>query len=102
MGSVYSRPRPQVIACPQCDNRFMFFRSSTPQIDCCGFESCSLECEGCGAPLAGIVDPYDETLLLSQNDKAGVLWVCMTLSAIRQTGREGSGGIEGIFPFHEL
>jgi hypothetical protein len=71
MGSVYSRQHPQVIACPQCDTPFMFCRSSTLQINTCGLESCpGLECEGCGALFAGIIDPYDETLLLSQM-KAG-------------------------------
>jgi hypothetical protein len=43
----------------------MFCRSSTPRIDACGFESYSLECKECGAPLAGIIDPYDEALLFS-------------------------------------
>jgi DNA-directed RNA polymerase subunit RPC12/RpoP len=55
-----------VIECPKCTARLMFCRSSTPQIDACGFESYSLECEECGAPFAGIVDPCDDTLLLSE------------------------------------
>ncbi len=44
----------------------MFCRSRTPRIDACGFESYSLECQECGARLAGIIDPYDEELLLSE------------------------------------
>jgi hypothetical protein len=44
----------------------MFCRSRTPQIDACGFESYRLECKECGLPLAGIVDPFDDTLLLSE------------------------------------
>jgi hypothetical protein len=37
-----------------------------PRIDECGFESRSFECEKCGATLAGVIDPFDETLLLSE------------------------------------
>ncbi len=44
----------------------MFDRSRTPRIDSCGFESYSLECVECGGLLGGIIDPYDETLLLSE------------------------------------
>jgi len=56
----------QLIACPQCGALSMFCRSRTPSVDSCGFESYSLACKACGIPLAGIVDPRDETLLLSQ------------------------------------
>jgi len=55
-----------VIACPKCTARLTFCRSRTPQIDACGFESYSLECKECGVPFAGIVDPFDDTLLLSE------------------------------------
>jgi hypothetical protein len=55
-----------VIGCPKCTARLMFCRSRTPQIDACGFESYRLECKECGLPLAGIVDPFDDTLLLSE------------------------------------
>jgi hypothetical protein len=44
----------------------MFYRNRAPHIDACGFESYSLECEECGTPLAGIIDPFDEALLLTQ------------------------------------
>jgi hypothetical protein len=44
----------------------MFCRSRTPRIDSCGFQSYSLDCVECGTPLAGIIDPYDEALLLSE------------------------------------
>jgi len=37
-----------------------------PRIDACGFESYSLECKECGVPFAGIVDPFDDTLLPSE------------------------------------
>jgi uncharacterized protein YbaR (Trm112 family) len=55
-----------VLACPACSTGLAFHRHSTPHIDACGFESYSLECEKCGAALAGIVDPFDDTLLLSE------------------------------------
>jgi hypothetical protein len=44
----------------------MFCRSRTPDVDACGFESYSLECHECGGRLAGIIDPYDDELLLSE------------------------------------
>jgi hypothetical protein len=55
-----------VLACPKCTARLTFSRSSTPQIDACGLESYSLVCKECGVPFAGIVDPFDDTLLLSE------------------------------------
>jgi hypothetical protein len=56
----------QLIACPKCNARLTFTRSSAADIDECGFEIYRLECKDCGAPLAGIVDPADDTLLLSE------------------------------------
>jgi hypothetical protein len=44
----------------------MFRRSAVPPIDECGFESYRFACHACGAPLAGIIDPADDQLLLSQ------------------------------------
>jgi len=44
----------------------MFRRSLRPLIDSCGFESYSFACRECAAPLGGIVDPCDDTLLLSE------------------------------------
>jgi predicted nucleic acid-binding Zn ribbon protein len=55
-----------VVACPACSARLAFQRNSTPRIDACGFESYSFECKECGVPFAGIVDPFDDTLLLSE------------------------------------
>jgi hypothetical protein len=55
-----------ILACPACSAGLAFHRSSTPQFDACGFESYSLECKECGVPFAGIVDPFDDTLLLSE------------------------------------
>jgi len=56
----------QVVACPQCSAQFMFSRSPSSRIDECGFESYRFECKGCAATLAGIIDPADDTLLISQ------------------------------------
>ena len=56
----------QAVTCPRCDALLVFFRSSNPHIDDCGFESYRLECKQCHAPLAGIIDPSDGALLLSE------------------------------------
>ena len=44
----------------------MVYRDATPRIDSCGFEAHSLKCWKCAAELAGIIDPLDDTLLLSK------------------------------------
>lgn len=59
-------PAPPALACPRCDAPLTFWRNRSPRIDSCGFESYGLECRECGGRLAGIVDPADETLLLSE------------------------------------
>jgi hypothetical protein len=59
-------PDARIVACPRCAARLMFSRGDAGRIDECGFESYCLECETCGAALAGIIDPDDETLLLSE------------------------------------
>ncbi len=56
----------QLIACPLCGAGIAFDRSPIPHIDECGFESYRFECRQCGAPLACIVDPADDSLLLSE------------------------------------
>jgi len=55
----------RVVSCPDCGVRLVFHRSPTPQIDACGFETARLECSQCDASLVGIIDPYDEAVLLS-------------------------------------
>jgi hypothetical protein len=52
--------------CPSCGARLNLHRSHTPEIDSCGFESYRLECKECGARLAGIIDPFDDKLLLTK------------------------------------
>jgi hypothetical protein len=49
-----------------CGAQLTFRRSSTPHIDSCGFESYSFVCSECAAPLGGVVDPCDNTLLLCE------------------------------------
>jgi hypothetical protein len=53
------------VACPKCDASLKFHRGDTPHIDECGFQSYSLRCRGCGSMLVGIIDPADDTLLLT-------------------------------------
>ena len=54
--------------CPKCHAWLNFHRSAKPDIDSCGFESYRLECQECGAALAGIIDPADDALLLTECD----------------------------------
>lgn len=56
----------RTVACPSCSAQLTFRRSRTPHIDSCGFESYSFACSECAAPLGGIVDPRDDTLLLCE------------------------------------
>jgi hypothetical protein len=60
------RRHSRAIKCPKCEARLIYFRPLTPSIDSCGFKSHSIECETCGVRFAGIIDPYDEALLLSE------------------------------------
>ena len=53
--------RAQPVACP-----FAFCRSENPVIDACGFESYTFACKECGASLSGIVDPFDNALLITE------------------------------------
>jgi predicted RNA-binding Zn-ribbon protein involved in translation (DUF1610 family) len=52
-------------ACPNCGASLVIYRSDSPQIDECGFESYSLDCRACGSALVGIIDPLDDQLLLT-------------------------------------
>jgi len=61
-------PAGDVPQCPKCHTRLNFRRSANPDIDSCGFESYRLDCPECGAALAGIIDPADDALLLSECD----------------------------------
>jgi len=56
----------QTAVCPVCDARLMFVRHPDADIDACGFESYRFECSECHTALAGIIDPADDALLISQ------------------------------------
>jgi len=56
----------RVIACPVCAAQIILDRSPIPHIDECGFESYRFECRQCNVSLACIIDPRDESLLVSQ------------------------------------
>ncbi len=53
------------VACPGCAAALVIYRSTRPQIDECGFESYSLTCRACGSAIVGIIDPFDDKLLLT-------------------------------------
>jgi len=57
----------QAVSCPKCNALLTFFRTGNPHIDDCGFESYRFECKQCNTPLAGIIDPADGALLLSES-----------------------------------
>lgn len=63
---VSAAAKTQFIACPKCGAALIFRRSRIPFIDSCGFESYSFACRECATPLGGIIDPSDDTLLLSE------------------------------------
>jgi hypothetical protein len=56
----------QIVVCPKCNAQFMFYRGNAPRIDDCGLESYRLECIQCDISLGGIVDPFDNKLMLSE------------------------------------
>ena len=53
------------VTCPKCKTCSKLFRATIPQIDSCGFESYFFQCESCKSPLAGIIEPIEETLVVS-------------------------------------
>jgi hypothetical protein len=55
----------QRVVCPTCRTPLMFSRVPHPLIDACGFESYRMQCDECRRELAGIIDPADDMLLLS-------------------------------------
>jgi len=54
----------RAVDCPQCDARLTWHAGATPRIDACGLESLRLQCTQCGASLAGVIDPYDDAVLV--------------------------------------
>ena len=57
-----------IAICPNCKTGSKFSRTTTPQIDSCGFESYSFQCKWCKSSLAGIIDPMDDELLISLSE----------------------------------
>ena len=53
------------VKCPHCKARLISHRAKLPRIDSSGFETYSFQCRNCGTPLLGIIDPFDDTLLVS-------------------------------------
>jgi uncharacterized Zn finger protein len=53
-------------ACPKCGVRVVVHRILNPHTDSSGLENYFLKCDQCSAWLIGIIDPYDETLLLTE------------------------------------
>ena len=58
-----------LVECPKCAGQLPFSRKPVPAIDGSGFESYSLECAHCGAELVGIIDPFDDHLLVSELER---------------------------------
>jgi hypothetical protein len=56
---------PIIAICPNCKSGSKLLRATVPQLDSCGFESYSFQCEGCKRTLAGIIEPMNEELLVS-------------------------------------
>jgi hypothetical protein len=55
----------RTIDCPRCAGPVVLRRNGAAHIDACGFESYRLDCASCDAVLTGVVDPYDDALLVS-------------------------------------
>jgi uncharacterized Zn finger protein len=53
-------------SCPKCGADVVLHRVLNPRIDSSGFENYFLKCSQCGVWLIGVIDPYDETLLLTE------------------------------------
>ena len=58
--------RTTAASCPKCRADVVLHRVLNPQIDSSGFENYFLKCNECGVWLIGIIDPYDEALLLTE------------------------------------
>ena len=53
------------VQCPNCAMDIAVVRSLHPQIDSSGFESYLVMCGCCESAIGGIVDPIDDTFLVS-------------------------------------
>jgi hypothetical protein len=66
MGKTPSTTLQNLPRCPKCRMVLNFHRNAEAEIDSSGFESYRLDCQECGATLAGIIDPADDVLILSE------------------------------------
>jgi hypothetical protein len=56
------------VKCPSCSSPISL-RSEQARVDSLGFEIYRVKCKDCGAMLIGLIDPYDESLLLSLSNE---------------------------------
>ncbi len=61
-----TRPALQTAICPRCGHHIPFDQTQLAEIDSSGFECYRFSCNACATPLAGVIDPYDGALLLSE------------------------------------
>jgi len=79
----------RVVDCPRCAAPLVFWRNGAARIDACGFESYRLDCGRCDAALTGVVDPYDEALLVSAAGPVARPPEAAPASLARRMGRAG-------------
>jgi hypothetical protein len=66
IGQLVDRAAIQV-KCPNCA-KVSTFLTPQPHIDTCGFKSYTFICDYCSSSLSGVVDPFDDRLLISLLD----------------------------------
>jgi hypothetical protein len=54
-----------VVECPRCGAQLTAGRIRTATIDSCGFETHNIQCGKCDVRLVGMIDPVDDTLLVT-------------------------------------
>jgi len=54
----------EIIECPKCRSPIPFRRSNNPIIDSSGFQIYEFLCASCRKRFSGIIDPYDDSLLV--------------------------------------
>lgn len=65
-GEVSTLSKVDLVECPKCGTQVMIIRSRIPVIDSSGFEVYRLQCDGCEGLLVGVIDPFDNKLLISE------------------------------------
>jgi hypothetical protein len=54
----------EIVECPNCRSPVPFRRANNPILDSAGFETYNLLCVSCQKRFSGIIDPYDDSLLV--------------------------------------